>query len=234
MSKDIYYNAPCGLYHGFLDSEESKQRILDDVLYYAVTREYYRLRNVVKNEEERWLKACDNLGCTVGEKERCLERGVAAQNLHAKEAFFAISRDAFWDHYNNYKTEEEGVMLLAFLALKSILGNRRWAKTNRQMWLSRMDGLNKPQKTLSKAIQKCNTNYGARKIRALLWKYYRVSFYSDNVRGFCFSTTLSMSDLIRQVKTQRTEIKSLQSTFNQARNAAKEEALNDEEYLVPF
>ena len=235
MNKEIFYNAPIGLYRGFLDNDESRQRVLNDVLDYAAYIEYISIKEC-KNEEERWNKVRENLSFTGGENETIRQRGESFWKLHSKEPHFSLNSKIYWRFRDAYNSDEECILLLAYLALKSICGKKRWAKTTNAMWLSRIDGKNRPewktvkgekQLQLSKPVAKYKTNYGVRRIRALLFECYGVSFYTKHVRGFCFSTTLGMNELLMAIRSEQSESKRLDDKLKAAMMAA-ENTINKE------
>lgn len=145
MGKEIFYNVPCGLFQGFLESDMDKRRIFDDIINYVAYKEYRRLENTISDDTKLWDEICRNIGCYVQDKERTLDRGFEIHVEHKRNAFFSISNTHCWEFTNNYKSDEECVLLLAHLALKSICGNRKYVKTNRILWLSRMDGKSAPR-----------------------------------------------------------------------------------------
>ena len=220
MDKKIYFNAPCGLFRGFLEDELSRKRVLNDVLDFECFRQFIKLSDI-KDEEIRFQRVRDILILKNGDRESTIERGKSLALLHANEPFFSIPRDTYWEFYNTFKSGEECAMLVAYLALKSICGKKQFAKTNKAMWLSRMDGKSRPQYqkkkdgklelVLSDGLAKYRTNYGIRRLRALLFEYYKVSFYSKSVHGFCFSTTLSLTDLILTIKNEPSDTKRIDS-----------------------
>lgn len=217
MNKEVLYNVPCGLFHGFLESDMDKRRIFDDILNYAAYREERRLEKAIPDHVKRWNEICRKLQCIIRDKEKTLDRGFEISVKHKNDAFFSISHTHYWDFCDNYKTEEECILLLAHLALKSICGNRKYIKTNRFLWLSRMDGKSAPKykngkkKTLdlSPAIKQYDTEYGARKLRSLLFQYYHDSFYTGSSRGFYYSPTLSIEELIMAVRNDNLQKKDL-------------------------
>lgn len=228
MNKKIYYNAPCGLFHGFLD-EKSRITVLNRVLDYCCFVEYNK-HNEIKDEEKRFQKVRDTLIFKNGIRESSIKQGEELWLLHVKEPFFSIYNDVFWDFHDNYKSDEECVMLMAYLALKSICGQKHWAKTNKAMWLSRMDGKRRPQYKMvedkleldvSDNLAKYKSKYGIRRLRALLFEYYKVSFYSKCVHGFCFSTTLSLVDLIFAIKNEQSDTKRIDNVLSAATKKAE-------------
>lgn len=230
MNKQLFYNAPCSVWRGFLDSDGRKTEVLDYHLYCAVSKKYDNLTDI-EDEDKRFEEACDNLYCTIGNKCDCLEYGHNLNSSHQKDAIFSVNSATFWDFHHNYKSEEECTLLLAYLALKSIIGTKSYAKTNKEMWLSRMDGKTRVEYSvkkdgskelvLSKSIMKWNTHYGVRKLKTLLWKYYHVSFYSKSVHGFYASVSLDDKGLVAMVQKVKKE-PTLYDEFKKAQIAAVE------------
>ena len=213
MSKQLYYNVPCTLFRDFLKDDSHRQRIFDDVICYVVYAEYLRLQGIETDDDKRFDLACRNMRCKTN-KEDVMEYGPGMMRVYQKEACFSISSDIYWSFRNEYHTDEECALFLAWLALKSIIGSKPYIKTNNALWLSRMDGstqikkpFSKVCKTYSPQVERYNSLYRCRRLRALLFDYYHVSFYSDGVRGFYFSLTLDMDDLVKAVmKRPRTDV----------------------------
>ena len=85
-------------------------------------------------------------------------------------------------------TIEERTGLLAYLAVKSILGTRGFAKTNRFFLTSRMDCNLKCENTLPDEILKYRKRYHFDKLKSLLYSRYNVGIYSEKtIRGFYVS-----------------------------------------------
>lgn len=224
MTNKIYYNAPCGLYIGFLEDDMSRRRVLEDVLYFACYKEYLKHTDI-KDEEKRFQRVLDILNCSGGIRMQIIERGKSLASLHSKEPYFSINKETYWDFHDHYKSDEECAMLMAYLALKSICGQRQWAKTNKAMWLSRADGKSRPEwkkekgekvLAVSNGLVKYRTNYGIRRLKSLLYEYYNVSFYSKSVHGFCFSTTMQLSELIAAIKHEPSETKRIDNKLREA------------------
>ena len=233
MAKDkyIFYNAPCNIWSGFLNSDVDKRDVLNHHLWCAVADEYSTL-NTIPDDEERWQQACNNLCCCVANKEGCLQYG--EHNNGRGYAIFSIERRMYWEFVEKFKTKEECTLLLAYLALKSIIGAKPYMKCNNALWMARMDGRNRPEYELKKGkkililsdeMAKWNTMYGARRLKELLWKYYHVSFYSEHVRGFYFSTSMTLEKLIAEVSVA-TPQKTLHNEYREALQRAKNNAKN--------
>lgn len=241
--KEIYYNAPASLYAEFLQDDMSRTMALNNVRDYAAYIEWQKLSNDYKDEKERWSIVKKNLDLNEDDYHYMIQRGQQLANQHSKGAYFSISHDTFWDFYYNYKSDEECVLLIAYLALKSICGRRSWAKTCNTMWLARMNGDTKPEWTtkkgekvqkLSPGIAKYSTNYGTRRLRALLFEYYHVSFYAKSQRGFAFSTALSIRDLIMEIRNSQSEVKRIDDKLKAAIKKAEETVNEESTNELPF
>ena len=230
MSKRIYYNVPCTLFRDYLKDAMHRKRIFDDVLVYAIYAEFMRLQDEETDKAKRFDKACKNMGCMAYKMNDVLSQGAKLYASGKGEAYCSIEADKFWQQVNEQQTDEERALFLAWVALKSIIGNKPYIKTNNALWLSRMDGNSKKKErgfkhkhTYTEAVERYNSLYKCRRLRALLFEYYHVSFFSDGVRGFYFSLTLDMERLLRAVK-ESTRTNAI-SKYNEAKKAALE-ALN--------
>lgn len=236
MSRRIYYNVPCILFRDFLKSDTHTAKVLSDVLYYAVYVEYLRLEEKESDEVERFSTACYNMGCSdqsiIKSFNYVIEKGSLLFSSGKGEAFCSIDSARYWRMVNENPTVEEKALFLAWMALKSIIGNKPYIKTNNALWLSRMDGSStikrrpyKRKTIYSEEIEKYNSLYRCRRLRALLFDYYHVSFFSDGVRGFYFSLTLNMEELIKAVKQKpKTDVI---GKYNEAKKKALESFNHD-------
>lgn len=87
------------------------------------------------------------------------------------------------------------VLLCSFLALKSIIGNKKAVKTNKTLFFSRFCGFDKPQKNIegNELIKKYfpSGRYSFRKVRNDLKSNWRLKYIGE--RGFYFSFTEPLS-----------------------------------------
>ena len=223
-SKSKYFNFPIQLLKGML---LNKQRTLEDIFDYSV---YARsLKFYYSNSDEKFTKALEYYGVTVENKAESRKngRGLMNNTYPGSSPMTGMSVHMYFDFYENDKSEFEIVCLLAFLSLKSIVGNKRYAKTNNLFLLSRMDGNTKAVKSpedLSPEIREYNTHYRMRKIKDTLDNNWGLKTYSNHMRGFYFSFEISPADLVYEalIRTDRIK-KEMQKLANKE---ATEEALN--------
>ena len=197
MKKDgvTYYSFPAALMFGFWESEEQKKRCLENVMYYcAYSVWYYKgLRGKAKEEDFHNL-ICKELGLRKFAFDTKSSFYSATKELRANYdntyngLFWCISNSMFFDFYNNAKTAEERAGLLAYLATRSIIGQRGFAKTNKYFLTSRMACNLKNQNELPEEIEKYRIRYHFDKLKTMLFAAYKVAIYSDRtMRGFYVS-----------------------------------------------
>ncbi len=213
-----YYNCPCVLWKDYL-LEEKREQVEENVISYLMAVKYDVCKDMNQVRKE--------LGNIVGgDDEEILRNGHNLIKMYGggKTAHFSVAIETFWDFKNNYHTDEERAMLLAYLAIKSIVGKQDFIKTNAQMWLSRMDGNTKPIKKeqLTNNVREWSTPYKIRKLKALMWKYYHVGFYSSNVHGFYASIKLTSAKLIQAVKKEDNKCENLMNEYKSYHSGIKE------------
>ena len=129
------------------------------------------------------------------------------------QAHAGITKATVRDFLTNPKTATDVAVLCAFLAIKSVVGQRAYARITKDLLLCRMAGHNKPDAPLPKEVEQ----WGHRKrwdhIKKELKERYNVAIYTG--RGLYFSTRLSLGDLAKCVKAN-------QENTKKARTAQKE------------
>ena len=211
----VYYNAPISLFKDFL----TFANLPDGIIAYAMAVEFQK--NMKKyNDEHTSIKATvENLVSSCGHLEQFLSwydpielvnkglKLVKEQSLLTpREPNFSLDADLYWcTSIEKKTTKQQRLLILAYMALKSICGkNRDYCKTNDGMWVARIAC--KPRKggKIPASIESMmKTPYQRRKIRNLLYEYYKVSFYANHVSGFYFSTSLNLEELIKKVEFER-------------------------------
>ena len=198
MKKDgkIYHSFPAVLMYGFWKSDEWKTYCLDNVLDYCAYEVWCEKGRGGKVDTEDFHNLI------------CKELGLSRYKYKSKSAFYeatkelreqfdpnsydglywCISHKMFFDFYDNYKTKEERAGLLAYLAIRSIIGQRAYAKTNKYFLTSRMACNLKNVTELPEEISKYRLRYHFDKLKTLLFVAYNVAIYSDKtMRGFYVS-----------------------------------------------
>lgn len=210
---EIYYNAPCALYRGFLSDKE-----LDGCLYNILAFAVYDQSSKNGFGKDDCGEYADNaLGVKLGTPQATYNDGKRlfgkfVRDSKERQAYFSMSHDLYWYLREKETTSEERGVILAYLAIKSMIGKREYIKANMTLLCSRMDGQTRYRgQQISSEVAMYATRYRAHKLMNALFERYGVIFYSGNathkVRGFYCSLTLSMAELIHRVEKARDEAK---------------------------
>lgn len=198
MKKDgeTYYQFPAALMFGFWQSEEAKIRCLNNVLYYSAYSVWCsKGRGGLVSEGNFHNFICEELSLSRFAYDTKAKFYRATEELRSKYdpdtyngLFWCISNSMFFDFYNNSKTAEERAGLLAYLAIRSIIGQRPFAKTNKYFLTSRMACNLKNQNELPEEIEKYRIRYHFDKLKTRLYTSFNVAIYSDKtMRGLYVS-----------------------------------------------
>lgn len=203
MKEKRFFNAPIQLLSGFMEDSKS---CLDNIFDYAI---YYHAENTLfQGDITARLKAsCNYFGVKPGSYENLSKNGAALVNsLPENSPKFGINKDIFFDFYKNDKSQFDKACLLAFLALKSIIGSKPYIKTVNNFLWARMDGKTDSitsKDELSPAIQFYTKNYQIGKVKKQLRDSWGLVFDGHYTRGCYYSFTLIKDDLVFQVEKRR-------------------------------
>lgn len=169
--------------------------------------EYY-IYSYMEECEVTFAEACKELGLKNWNKKDCRATFEHYKNCRAKTS---IRSDQYWQWRNNVENESENskLLLLAFLAVKSIVGSKKYVITNYNFLLARMAGDSVPRyKThegekvliLPPHIKPINTRRKREELREDLRKYH-VATWGQGLRGFAISTKLTEMELAHMIAT---------------------------------
>lgn len=202
--KERYFNFPIQLLKGFLVDDS---KCLANILHYAIYAHSLKLE--LGTEKARIVSSMDFL-CVSGGEEFVLKNGKKQyeENLQSSP-MVGINSSIFWDFKQNHKTEFEKVCLLAFLALKSIIQSKAYAKIDNKFLLSRMDGkaCSCEIDELSDELFKYSSRRLLEKVKMELQFNWYLIYYSRYTRGFYISFKLSLEDLIFEAEKRRASTK---------------------------
>lgn len=211
---DNYFNFPIVLLQGFMSDS---RKCLYDVFSYCVF-------DFMQNNSEDEMK--EFFGISKYNKDRVLQYGKQLYDSINNEAFTGLSVSLFWQFYNEYKTDMDKITLLAYLAIKSIVGKRPFAKvTNQNLIYRRMAGYTHIQGALPEEILAYCTRRKFENIKTDLKEYYNVSFYAYYTRGRYISTQLDFETLCKVAEKQRLTNRMRQQKL--AEKEARERIRND-------
>lgn len=189
-----YFNFPVQLLQGFLEDSNS---VLFNIFSYGL----YKHTLKYDYQDEYWTKmkaAARYYSVSIGNVDKTYERGKELfESIPENSPHCGINLKIFWDYHDNYKTDFEKACLLAFLAIKSILGAKKYCKITNDFIVSRMDGKVKtcPLADISEKIKKYATEYQLKKIRNELELKWFLTCYSRRTRGFYVTFEMSLDDL---------------------------------------
>lgn len=214
MSDEKYFNIPIQLFAGFMNNSF---QVLADVSQYAIYENSLKLE--FGTELEKMEKSADFYNMTFIDMQTAYNRAQEVYNRTPHNGpKTGLNISIFWDFYRNEKTDFDKICLLAFLAIKSILGPKPYCKvTNLYLW-SRMDGktntiveVNK----LSNEVRKYANRYQSENIKNELILNWNLIYYSRYTRGFYVSFKMSLEDLIFEAEKKRKSIKENQQKLLQ-------------------
>ena len=250
MKKDgvTYYSFPAALMFGFWESEEQKIYCLNNVLYYCAYSVWCEkgIRGQAKEDDFHNL-ICKELGLSKFAYDTKYRFYRATQELRDKYdndtfgvLFWCISKPMFLDFRLNAKTAEERAGLLGYLATRSIIGQRPFAKTNKFFLTSRMACNLKNQNELPEEIEKYRLRYHFDKLKTMLFTSFNVAVYSDKtMRGFYVSLKKDADGkpdilwLAQQVNSHRQEKDTTDPLKVALQNVRKELQKSNDTYTSP-
>lgn len=118
-----------------------------------------------------------------------------------KEPMTNISIDIWDDFYNHHKSEWDNIVFLAYLGVRSIIGNKKYCKTVYKFIFGRMAGKRNSineKSDLPKKLQKYYTEYYQAKIRLDLEDKWHMKCYSG--RGLYLSFIIDYEQLVTIAK----------------------------------
>ena len=130
-------NFPITILQGaFKDIRET----VDNIMGYATYK--HSLGLDFGNESQRMKESAHFFCIKFGNIEMAMQKAKEIHNSVKKGTPFASVRlKMLWDYYDNPKKEADIAYFCAFCAIKSILGNKEYVKTNKSRVIARMFGL---------------------------------------------------------------------------------------------
>lgn len=130
-------NFPITILQGaFKDIRETVDTIMDYATYkHSLSLEF-------GSESQRMKESSDFFNIKFGNIEMAMQKAKKIHNSVKKGTPFASVRlKMLWDYYDNPKKEADIAYFCAFCAIKSILGDKGYIKTNKSLIIARMFGL---------------------------------------------------------------------------------------------
>lgn len=225
MSGQKYINFPIQLIHGFLGNKES---VMNGWLCFHLFSKATKLSSFRKDEDEAFEKAASNDGINIVYVKVARQEGAKLFYKYppGKNPITGLPKKMYFEYLNEVKTEKEYLTLLAYLALKSIVGNKPYIKMGNDFFLSRMDGYMKKVTPgrLSKEVKKWSSNYKLQRLKSELIQSWGLVHYGIKTKGFYISFELNLFQLAEIAEQKRREGNAIyqeqKRIENEARNAA--------------
>ena len=175
---------------------------LNNILQYAIG-------SYLEEYQATIIEARDDMSFRGGDEDECRATFEHYKNCRAKTS---IRSDQYWQWRNNVENESEKskLLLLGFLAVKSIVGKKNYALTNYDFLLARMAGDSVPRYKTQKGekvlilpphIKPINTKRKREQFRDDLARYHVTTWGQRGLRGFAVSTKLSEVELAHAIAT---------------------------------
>ncbi|WP_080780242.1 hypothetical protein [Chryseobacterium phocaeense] len=206
-----YFNFPVHLMQNVLKAnQKTKKDFLNDLLRYSIYRHAVLIEDLNEYEEtdqERLKRSAGWLNVQLGNPKYALDEGIRLYDKYRNaKVFTGFNTDIFWDFYKNEKTDYHWECLFAFLAFKSIIGKKRYVKTNNELLFTRMAG--KETVKEYQALKGFNfTRYHLDKIKTELQLNWGLQYYSRYTKGFYAGFDIDLESLIYEAEKRKDSMK---------------------------
>lgn len=232
MTNERFFNFPIAMMQNVRDNEQ-RQDFLQNLLYYALAKHSEKIEDLneyFETDDQRFKRSAQyysvNVGAEVAKKRKAGENLIC--EYKSEKVFSGINTKVFWQYYSNDKSDFEWNCLFAYLALKSIMGNKEYAKTNNIHLIARMSGFDSKESLDSDCL--FFKRYQLDKIKNSLQHYWHVNYYATHTRGFYFSfdKKFSLKELVFVAEKQKKKNKDdkLKKDKEEARQQALERLKN--------
>jgi hypothetical protein len=215
-TEEDYFNFPIQLLGGFMVDHK---KALNAILCYAVFAGTLKLE--FGTELEKFESSADFLKVSMGSMKFKLLNGKKQYNsLPPNSPKVGLSTSVFWSYLEEDKTDFEKACLLAFLAIKSIVGRKEYCRTTNALILSRMDGRVKSISDISELSDEIyffSNRYQLTKIINELKCNWNLFYYAKGIRGSYVSFKIDFESLIRIAENARetTKLKQAKALENE-------------------
>ena len=210
MSEAKYFNFPVKLLEGIF---KDKQEFFSDILNYSMYSHSLKLDGeeyIYTSAYYKFIASAKWYNIT-GTTEADFKRGKKLfDSIPANYPKAGLNISIFWDYYKNEKSDFDIACLAAFLAIKSILGDKPYCKTDNSFLWGRMNGNSKAIKDrseLNPVVLKYANEYQTKKIKNALRESWGLVTYSRYTRGFFVSFTLDLPVLVLEAEKRRKSTK---------------------------
>lgn len=223
-TKDKFLNFPVPLLQ---DAFRNIPATMNNILNYAGYKHTLKLHG---SDSKKMEDAGSYFGIEWGNTLKSYRNGETLYNSIPENSPMAgINRDVCFDFYKNPKTPDEIAVLLAFLAIKSIIGIKPYCRVTNAYLIARMAGYAKIEDIphpLPQPLAQYNTRRKLDKIKNELQLNWNVNIYSRYTRGFYVSidNKFELNKLVFEAEKRRKSTKEKQ--LKQRNDEARELALS--------
>lgn len=215
---NFIYNFPISMLHGFISNPD---KVLNDILDFAVysTNKQYHYEDADEVEAITGTRFY-NLNSALRDGEQ-----LAKEHSNNGYPWTGIGHNILWQFKGKDRNDFDKATLLAFLAIKSLIGEKPYYKvTNQSVIFKRMAGYKDSDKyNLPKEIKKFTTRSRFDRIKLELKENWNVVIYATHVRGMYISTTLSLEELAMQA--EKNKLRTRQRAQSHAAEEARRKAV---------
>ena len=201
------------------DFMKDTDKTLDSILKFCIWQTYNQCEDI--NETEQ------TLGITMGDANLSIQSGKELFERYSDNGYpwTGMSHDLFWSYMRKDRSDFDKACLLAFLAIKSLIGQKPYYKlTNQSVLFKRMAGYKDSDNIkLPKEIAYFTTRYRFDKIKLELKEHWDVVIYALYMRGMYLSTSLTLDELAMQAEKNKLRTRRLMQT--RAMDEARKKAL---------
>jgi hypothetical protein len=215
--------------NGTFDPDYEIQQLVDifatDPALYSEAFEHFQLHTIEL--------AANSKGISNIRPEAVLSNGLKIDNRGTGKPYSMVTTSVIFDYYKNYKSEFDLMQFAAHAALVSIIGEKPYCKTNKEMILARMFGYASPNTVpdpipyyIAPLYKKYQTRYHMDKLLNKLKSDWYWLFYAYHTRGihiakyqsdYDYETSLKRLILIVESNKEKRRLKELKLKTNEIR-----------------
>ncbi len=197
--KKIFFKAPAECFVKLLDNKE-RDVGFNDIVNFSLARQHLITGH--------GLEECKSeLGIFFNVPDNAIEIGMEIMHKYEKSVKFDIERKVFLDFFISYKEEFDYVLQIAYMALKSMIGQyRTYERIYNEKWLLRMSGHTKYEGDLHPVIKRYADPRKLRSLKESLTLKFDINFSTKKTRGFLASRIHSSEELNAKLEKHKEEV----------------------------
>ena len=197
--KKIFFKAPAECFVKLLDNKE-RDVGFNDIVNFSLARQHLITGH--------GLEECKSeLGIFFNVPDNAIEIGMEIMHKYEKSVKFDIERKVFLDFFISYKEEFDYVPQIAYMALKSMIGQyRTYERIYNEKWLLRMSGHTKYEADLHPVIKRYADPRKLRSLKESLTLKFDINFSTKKTRGFLASRIHSSEELNAKLEKHKEEV----------------------------